>query len=1230
MRLIQLFAPCFLRVIISNVRPRNLLIYPFIQEVYFFIVFLKPKNGDFSTPVLLMKKAQSYKLCFWCYLLLLLLLAQGLYGQQFQVNIYDQEKGLPHELIKSVAVDENGFLWLGSDHALVKYNGKTFRDFTNILPSAYIKSLHRGKDGGIYVSFDMGFGRIIGHNQDYKFELLAKGAVKRTENRVWYPKTIFEDKAGNLWFSDNTAVYKFDYQNLRRFDLGNDNLTTSYSRSFSFFEDGINCLMMVSQSGNFYRYIDHEDTIVPFKAEFNLSNVSAAICINERKALIGSDEGLSEIAIDEKGEVSLVQMINPAIDPSVFLQNTDSTWFIGTWSKGLWHILNVSGKLALRQIEEFNITSGINDFAKSENVIIMATDNGFVTLKNKMFGVTTQMTGFTHFLAHDPIKEVVYASAGHNLISINEETFEEETILQQPDRTILHLLPDDETLWISDNRGLIQQIADGKIIKHFDLSEYGSSIHGVAKDNQKNLWICQSELDGMLRIAPNGQIKRFGWQQGLTSRVVFARCFDEKGLLVAAGDTTAYLFQYNPESETFINLSKPLLFQLNVNLQVNDLAVDQSGTIWLASNHGLLKLNDQHLERYDLGRLTGEDIKAITIDAENHIWIALSDGVAKLHGDDLLIFNHQDGLPSKTVSYRALISASQNRVWVGTMAGVGYTITNDEPAKTTKPILLSVSERGVKLKKSAATRFNNLAYLGFSFISTNFPTESLRYHIRLEGKDDVQEHFTRNSEFFFSNMDVGNYKLIVRARQRGNYSWSDPLVHEFSIYRVWHQSWLLWTGVALLIAFFTLLIIKWRSRQLEKEKVTLNRLVTERTKELENKTHEIEAKNKQLTLAKEEAERSSRAKAEFLATMSHEIRTPLHGVIGMINLLLMENPADEQLDKLNTLRFSAEILLLLINDILDFNKIDSGKIELEFTTIELKELITNLKKGFEPTANQKNISLELFYDPELPAAIKGDRTRLAQILTNLIGNALKFTEKGEVSISVKMISEKDNRVKVSFSISDTGIGIPSDKLKHIFEIFNQASSDTTRKYGGSGLGLTITNRLLELMNSNIEVKSKLGEGSTFSFIIDFEVAPMPPSATDSASKPTQYEQLKSLKGVKILLVEDNLINVKVASQLLKKWDIETDVAMDGEKALEMFEPGKYHLILMDLHLPVLDGFGATKAIRKRDPNIPIIALTAAVMEEEKEKALASGMNGFITKPFKHSDLHSTISKNTNL
>jgi CheY-like chemotaxis protein len=168
------------------------------------------------------------------------------------------------------------------------------------------------------------------------------------------------------------------------------------------------------------------------------------------------------------------------------------------------------------------------------------------------------------------------------------------------------------------------------------------------------------------------------------------------------------------------------------------------------------------------------------------------------------------------------------------------------------------------------------------------------------------------------------------------------------------------------------------------------------------------------------------------------------------------------------------------------------------------------------------------------------------------------------------------------------------------------------------------------MNSNIEVKSKLGEGSVFSFVIDFEVAPMPPSATDAGSKPTQYEQLKSLKGVKILLVEDNLINVKVASQLLMRWDIETDVAMDGEKALEMFEPGKYHLILMDLHLPVLDGFGATKAIRKKDQNIPIIALTAAVMEEEKEKALASGMNGFITKPFKHSDLHSTISKNINL
>lgn len=1148
------------------------------------------------------------------------------HGQHYQLNFYDRTKGLTNEMVKSIAADKNGFLWLGTDYGLIKYNGKEFYDYPDLLPSKYVKSLHRCNEGHLFVTFDMGFGRILHTENGVELEMIAEGAVKKTTENVWYPKSIFKDKAGNLWFSDNTSVYKYDYHQLKKYDLGMHNLPTSYFRSFSFFEDDLTCLMMVSQTGNFYRYLEHGDTILPFKAEFSLSNVSAAACINEHRALIGSDEGLVEIGIDVKGEVSINRIIDPALDASAFLQYADSSWFIGSWSNGLWHACISGDKLELSRVIEFNVNTGINDIVKINQTVILATDNGFATLKRNTFSsALAPVSGFTHHIAYDDFNGKIYASVGSNLVVTDQKTLTPEKTYEFAGKTMLHIQPDKNEVWVSDDFGTLHKLSGGKISKSIDLSEYGSAIHNFTIDNNDNLWVCQSGNYGIMRMNSNGRLTHFGEEHGLTSGVVFAKYFNSKGLFLGGSDSTGYLFRFRPETQAFINLSKPLKVPLNLNILINDMAFDNDGTIWLASNHGLFKMGEHDCQRIDLGVLTDEDIKAITVDQDNNIWFALSEGVCKYYDGQLVTFGTQDGLPSKTASYRSMITDTENRIWVGTLAGVGYTFTNTAPATTSKPVLLAISERGIPIQNLRKNRFNNLTYLGFSFVSTEYPGETIRYHIRLTGEDYVQESHSGRGEFYFANTHVGNFKLEVRARQSGNYYWSDPLVYEFSIFRVWHQSWLVWSLLGITLTALVFILLKWRSRRLEDDKKKLNHLVKERTLELENKTREIEATNKQLIIAKEEAEHSSRAKAEFLSTMSHEIRTPMHGVIGMIDLLLMEKPTATQLEKLNILRFSAENLMMLINDILDFNKIDSGNLEMETADFNLKETITNLKTGFEPAANQKNIRLELHIDRKIPENVIGDRTRLAQIVNNLVANAIKFTEQGTVQIKLESISQTDKRVLVGFTVKDTGIGIPPDKLEYVFEIFNQASSDTTRKYGGSGLGLSITKKLLEMMGSKIKLQSTVGLGSEFNFEIWFDLSSKPKQA-ENRNTNTHPESInfKSLNGTRVLLVEDNLINVKVASQLLKKWDVEVDIAMDGEKAVEEFKTAKYDLILMDLHLPGMDGFDATKTIRKSDPHIPIIALTAAAVEEEKNKAFAAGMNDFIVKPFKLQELYEKI------
>lgn len=390
----------------------------------------------------------------------------------------------------------------------------------------------------------------------------------------------------------------------------------------------------------------------------------------------------------------------------------------------------------------------------------------------------------------------------------------------------------------------------------------------------------------------------------------------------------------------------------------------------------------------------------------------------------------------------------------------------------------------------------------------------------------------------------------------------------------------------------------------------------------------IELRSRMLELndAKKKAEDATQSKSLFLSTMSHEIRTPMNAIIGLTNMLLDDEPKNEQVDRLKLLKFSGDNLLTIINDILDFSKIEANKLTLENINLDLKELVANVVEMLRHRADEKKIRLILDYDSKLPSTVKGDRVRLSQIITNLLGNAIKFTEKGSVQLSVIYKGEGDAHHKIEFRIKDTGIGIAPDKLKNIFESFSQASSDTTRKFGGTGLGLSISKNLLSIMGSSIEVESTPGVGSTFSFTLALEKGS---SAAAVAAINTDIDFSKD--GLKILVVDDNKVNQLVATNFLRKWSIAYEVADDGYEAVEKAKSKSFHIILMDIQLPGIDGFEATKQIRALGTEnyfktIPIIALTAGAMQEVKDEAMASTMDDLVSKPFKPEELKRVIAK----
>lgn len=367
-----------------------------------------------------------------------------------------------------------------------------------------------------------------------------------------------------------------------------------------------------------------------------------------------------------------------------------------------------------------------------------------------------------------------------------------------------------------------------------------------------------------------------------------------------------------------------------------------------------------------------------------------------------------------------------------------------------------------------------------------------------------------------------------------------------------------------------------------------------------------------LKRSKEEAEQASRSKSDFLSMMSHEIRTPMNAVIGLSNYLLDEDPKKEQVETLNTLKFSAQNLLVIINDILDFSKIEAEKIEFVNEPLEVRMLLDSIKKIFLPIAKEKELELSITCDPQIPRFIIGDQTRTSQILTNLISNAIKFTEKGRVEVVLKLEEEAEDDVAIFFSISDTGIGVPANKQQDIFKSFTQASTSTTRQFGGTGLGLAITRKLLELQGSSIHLESAVDEGSVFYFTQRFRKLKEEQAATEAVGSVEQ--KLKKIE-IDILLVEDNEINIMVTLKFLHKWGAKVTVAHNGEEALEIVGTRHFDLVLMDLQMPVMDGYEAVRQMRKRGVKLPIIALTASALLEEQKKIYDAGMNDYITKPF---------------